>query len=218
MDLFYLIAFLYGSASFIADLIADSTIFVNYKLLSEIVFTVLTLYFIFYNKYISFFISAVYSIGALVSYLFAPHIVDALVWKISIYLSIPVFLYHLFNYKNLLKDLSNENLQAFFFFVVPAIIGLMLLALFEDYLVPEEYGTKKLIDKMLQTVMVMVLLYITNFTSYIKEKYLKGSPESLMMLNSFLLGWFGYVSFSSIFYYFFSYFLEKSMQKSVDTF
>ena len=126
MELVYLVAFFYGSLSFISDLISDSNIFVNYKTISEILFSLLTLYFIFYNKFMSFFITSVYSIGGLVSYLFAPHIVDALVWKISIYFSIPVFIYHLFNYKNLLKDLSQDNLKSFFLFVVPAIIFLML--------------------------------------------------------------------------------------------
>ena len=67
-----------------------------------------------------------------------------------------LFIYHLFNYKNLLKDLSQDNLKSFFLFVVPAIIFLMLLALVEDYLVPEEYGTKKLVDKVIQTIMVII--------------------------------------------------------------
>ena len=208
MEVVYLVAFFYGSLSFISDLISDSNIFVNYKTISEILFSLLTLYFIFYNKFMSFFITSVYSIGGLVSYLFAPHIVDALVWKISIYFSIPVFIYHLFNYKNLLKDLSQDNLKSFFLFVVPAIIILMLLALVEDYLVPEEYGTKKLVDKVIQTIMVIILLYLTNFTAYVKENCFKNAPESLLLFNSFLLGWFGYVSFSSIFYSSFSHLLN----------
>ena len=55
MKLVYLVAFFYGSLSFISDLISDSNIFVNYKTISEILFSLLTLYFIFYNKYMSFF-------------------------------------------------------------------------------------------------------------------------------------------------------------------
>ena len=46
MKLVYLVVFFYGSLSFISDLISDSNIFVNYKTISEILFSLLTLYFI----------------------------------------------------------------------------------------------------------------------------------------------------------------------------
>jgi hypothetical protein len=56
--------------------------------------------------------------------------------------------------------------------------------------------------------MVIILLYLTNFTAYVKDNCFKNAPESLLLFNSFLLGWFGYVSFSSIFYSSFSHLLN----------
>ena len=97
------------------------------------------------------------------------------------------FLYHLLNYKTLLLDLSYDDITSFFYFVIPAIVLLLLFALLEDYLVPEEYSKKKLIDKLLQSLIMCLLLYITNFTSLIKETYLRNSAISLMIFNSFIL-------------------------------
>jgi len=88
---------------------------------------------------------------------------------------------------------------------VPSIAFLLLMALLEDYLVPEEYGMKKLIDKIIQMAIMCTLIYITNYTSFIN---LKESSPALIIFNSFLLGWLGNVVPGIFFYSYFSYLFD----------
>ena len=45
---------------------------------------------------------------------------------------------------------------------MPIVIGALLLALIEDYLVPEEYSTKKIYDKTIQMIVLVSFLYFLN--------------------------------------------------------
>ena len=200
MNSVYAISLIGGILCNIVDHINDSKVLPEYSLVFECLFIGVVVYALLCNKYVSFFVSGLFSIAGIIGLLLVPHTVNSLVWKFCIFGCIPFFIYHLLNYKTLLLDLSYDDITSFFYFVIPAIVLLLLFALLEDYLVPEEYSKKKLIDKLLQSLIMCLLLYITNFTSLIKETYLRNSAISLMIFNSFILGWIGYVT-SSVFFY-----------------
>ena len=200
MNAIYFLALVGGILSNIVDQIIDSEILTKYEFISECLFIGIVVCALLYDKYVSFFVSGLFSVGGILGLLLAPHSVNALVWQISTFVCIPFFIYHLLNYRNILMDLSYDDINSFFYFVIPAVALLLLFALLEDYLVPEEYSKKKLLDKAFQTLSMILILYITNFTSLIKETYLKNSKISRMIFNIFILGWLGNVG-SSVFFY-----------------
>lgn len=184
-----ILSLIYGVLTSIIDYIYDSGLFLEYKLLSEILFMILTLFFFLSNKYISFFGSGLFVVGGIAGMLFAPHAVDAFIWKLSIIISIPIFLYHIINIKSLINSVSSTDIKQFIFNVLPIIAFSLLLALIEDYLVPEEYGNKKLYDKLLQFIILMSFLYILNYSSFSFFNDL--TQINKLILNMFTLAWLG---------------------------
>jgi len=184
-----LFSFIYGILSNIIDYIYDSQLFLEYKLWYESLFIILTLFFFLHNKYISFFGSGLFVFGGIAGILFAPHAVDALIWKICIFISFPIFIYHLFNIKLLINSITNKDITQFIFNVMPIIVFSLLLALLEDYLVPEEYSNKKLYDKILQFIVLISFLYFLNYSSISFFNDL--TDINKLILNTFTLAWFG---------------------------
>jgi len=184
-----LFSFIHGILSNIIDYIYDSQLFLEYKLWYESLFIILTLFFFLHNKYISFFGSGLFVFGGIAGMIFAPHAVDALIWKISILISIPIFLYHIFNIKSLINSVTNKDIIQFIFNVMPIIVFSLLLALLEDYLVPEEYGNKKLYDKMSQFIILLSFLYFLNYSSISFFNDL--TYINKLILNTFSLAWLG---------------------------
>ena len=190
-----ILSFIHGILSNVIDYMYDSNLFLEHKKVFELLFIGITLIFFLSNKYISFFGSGLFVCGGFAGMLFAPHAVEAFIWKSVIYLAIPVFIYHLFNLSALTSDLSTEEIKQFVFKVMPIVIGSLLLALLEDYLVPEEYGNKKLYDKMLQFIVLISFLYILNYSSYFEEL----TQTNKLILNLFTLAWLGNIM-SGVYY------------------
>jgi len=182
-----ILSFIHGILSNIIDYMYDSNLFLEYQKVFELLFIGITLLFFFTNKYISFFGSGLFVCGGFAGMLFAPHAVEAFIWKSVIYLSIPVFIYHIFNLSALTANLSTEEIKQFVFKVMPIVIGSLLLALLEDYLVPEEYGNKKLYDKMFQFIVLVSFLYMLNYSSYFEQL----TQTNKLILNLFTLAWLG---------------------------
>jgi hypothetical protein len=182
-----ILSFIHGILSNVIDYMYDSKLFLEYKKVFELLFIAITIVFFLSNKYISFFASGIFVCGGFAGMLFAPHAVDAFIWKSVIYLSIPVFIYHLVNLSSLTSGLSSEEINQFLFKVMPIVIGSLLLALLEDYLVPEEYGNKKLYDKFFQLIVLSNFLYILNYSYYFKEL----TQTNKLILNLFTLAWLG---------------------------
>ena len=182
-----IISFIHGILSNVIDYMYDSNLFLEYQKVFEFLFIGITLLFFLINKYISFFCSGLFVCGGFAGMLFAPHAVDAFIWKSVIYLSIPVFIYHIFNLSSLTTDLSTEEIKQFLFKVMPIVIGSLLLALLEDYLVPEEYGSKKLYDKIFQLIVLISFLYMLNYSSYFENL----TQTNKLILNLFTLAWLG---------------------------
>lgn len=182
-----ILSFIHGILSNVIDYMYDSNLFLEYQKVFELLFIGITLLFFLTNKYISFFGSGLFVFGGFAGMLFAPHAVDAFIWKSVIYLSIPVFIYHIFNISSLISNLSTEEIKQFLFIVMPIVIGSLLIALLEDYLVPEEYGNKKLYDKIFQFIVLISFLYILNYSSYFE----KLTQTNKLILNLFTLAWLG---------------------------
>jgi hypothetical protein len=182
-----ILSFIHGIISNVIDYMYDSKLFLEYKKVFELLFIAITIFFFLSNKYISFFGSGLFVCGGFAGMLFAPHAVDAFIWKSVIYLSIPVFIYHLVNLSSLTRELSSEEINQFLFKVMPIVGGALLLALLEDYLVPEEYGNKKLYDKFFQLIVLSNFLYILNYSYYFKEL----TQTNKLILNLFTLAWLG---------------------------
>ena len=182
-----ILSFIHGILSNIIDYMYDSNLFLEHQKVFELLFIGITLLFFLTNKYISFFASGLFVCGGFAGMLFAPHAVDAFIWKSVIYLSIPVFIYHMFNLSALTADVSTEEIKQFVFKVMPIVIGSLLLALLEDYLVPEEYGNKKLYDKLFQCIVLISFLYMLNYSSYFQEL----TQTNKLILNMFTLAWLG---------------------------
>jgi len=183
------LSFIHGILSNIVDYIYDSNLFLDYKFIFELLFLILTLFLLFINKYISFFGSGLFLFGGIAGFLLAPHAVDAFIWKLCIAISIPIFLYHIVNIKSLINSLTDKDITQFIFNVIPIIGFSLLLALLEDYLVPEEYGNKKLYDKILQFILLISFLYILNFSSF--SFFNNFTNTNKLILNTFTIAWLG---------------------------
>lgn len=183
-----ILSFIVGCLINVVDYMNDSNLFLKYKFISELLFFCLILFLFLYNKYVSFFGSGIFVFGGgIAGMLFAPHAVEAMIWKSVIYLAIPVFIYHIFNLSSLTADLSKEEINQFLFKVMPIVIGALMLALLEDYLVPEEFGNKKLYDKIFQTVVLILFIYLLNYSSYFENF----SNINKLLLNLFSISWLG---------------------------
>ena len=182
-----ILAFFVGCLTSIIDYMNDSNLFLNYKFIAELLFFCTTLYFFLSNKYISFFGSGLFVVGGFVGSIITPHAIEAFIWKSVIYLAIPVFMYHILNVRLLINDLSSEDIRQFIFKVIPIVIGSLLLALVEDYMVPEEYSNKKLYDKIFQFVVLLIFLYMLNN----HKIFINLTDLNKLILNIFTISWFG---------------------------
>lgn len=184
------ISFIYGILSNVIDYMYDSELFLENKQFFELIFVLLTIFFFLYNKYISFFGTGLFVAGGIGGFIFAPHAVDAPIWKNLIYLSIPIFIYHILHLNSLIESFTGEDIKQFIFRVIPIVCISLLFALIEDYIVPEEHGKKKLYDKIFQFVILIVLLYFLNYSSYFQEL----TNPNLLILNIFYLAWLGNIT------------------------
>jgi len=195
-----ILAFIYGVLIKIIDDIYDSNIFLDYKLITDVTVIGLTLFFFLYDRFVSFFGSGLFTIGGIAGLILIPRSVDAMIWRILIYLAIPIFIYHLFNLDSLTALLMPEDISQFLFTVMPIIVISLILMLIEDYLVPEEYGNKKLYDKLFQVIATGSFIYFLNFSSYFSEL----TDKNRLMLNIFFIGWLGGVIVSTFMLLFFT--------------
>ena len=96
-------------------------------------------------------------------------------------------MYHILNIQLLINDLSSEDIRQFIFKVIPIVTGSLLLALVEDYMVPEEYSNKKLYDKIFQFVVLLIFLYMLNN----HKIFIHLTDLNKLILNLFTISWFG---------------------------
>jgi hypothetical protein len=177
MNIHY-ISFIYG----ILVKIVDDIIFFQCLLI------MLTIYVIFFNTKLSTIASFTFTIGGVIALIFIPHSVSAAIWKLIILLSIPKFLQHLKKVKDIYNGSTSLDIRNLYYFVLPVLIFSIVFSIIEDFLVPEETSNRKLIDKALQSIMMISFLLIINFIA--KKINLKEDHKQLLITLAY--GWLGY--------------------------
>lgn len=188
------ISFIYGILVKIVDDIIDLNIFQSYNLFFKFLLIVLTIYVIFFNAQLSNIASFTFTIGGLIALIFIPHAVSARIWKLIILLSIPKFLQNLQMVIDIYNRLTAHEVKNLYYFVIPVLIWSILFAIIEDILVPEEVGNRKLIDKFLQSMMMISFILTIDFIA--KKIHLKEDHKQLLVTLAY--GWLGYAVTSVI--------------------
>lgn len=187
MNIHY-ISFIYGILVKIVDDIIDLNIFQSYSLFFQCLLIMLTIYVIFFNTKLSTIASFTFTIGGVIALIFIPHSVSATIWKLIILLSIPKFLQHLKKVKDIYNGSTSLDIRNLYYFVLPVLIFSIVFSIIEDFLVPEETSNRKLIDKALQSIMMISFLLIINCIA--KKINLKEDYKQLLITLAY--GWLGY--------------------------
>jgi len=188
------IAFLYGILVKIVDDIIDFHIFPQYSLFFQFILILLTIYVVFYNKILSPIASITFTIGGILAFFFIPHSVNSNIWKIIILLSIPNCLKNITDMSDIYNSLETKDIKNLFYFVYPLLFMATAFSIIEDILVPEEYSKTKIIDKTLQSIMMMIFIYMLPFLA----KKINLREDIMEMLRILAWGWMGYAITSVI--------------------
>lgn len=188
------IAFLYGLLVKIVDDINDFHIFTAYKPVFELILILLSVYVVFINKQLAPIASCTFAIGGLIAFLFIPHAVDADIWKFIIILSIPCCLYYIAKFTDLWTHLTTTDIHNLSYFILPLTVIAIVFSIIEDILVPEEQGNRKLIDKILQSIAMILFLYIIHPLA--SKINLNELHKQLLIIVAH--GWLGYAITSVI--------------------
>ena len=188
------IAFLYGILVKIVDDIIDFHIFPQYSLFFQFILILLTIYVVFYNKILSPIASITFTIGGILAFFFIPHSVNSNIWKIIILLSIPNCLKNITDMSDIYNSLETKDIKNLFYFVFPLLFMATAFSIIEDILVPEEYSKTKIIDKIFQSMMMMIFIYILPFLA----KKINLREDMREMLRILAWGWMGYAITSVI--------------------
>ena len=188
------ISFIYGILVKIVDDIIDLNIFQSYSLFFQCLLIMLTIYVIFFNTKLSTIASVTFTIGGGIALIFIPHSVSATIWKLIILLSVPKFLQHLKKVRDIYNGSTSLDIKNLYYFVLPVLILSIVFSIIEDFLVPEETGNRKLIDKSLQSIMMISFLLTIDFIA--KKINLKKDHKQLLITLAY--GWLGYALTSVI--------------------
>lgn len=188
------IAFLYGILVKIVDDIIDFHIFPQYSLFFQFILILLTIYVVFYNKILSPIASITFTLGGILAFFFIPHSVNSNIWKIIILLSIPNCLKNITDMSDIYNSLETKDIKNLFYFVFPLLFMATAFSIIEDILVPEEYSKTKIIDKIFQSMMMMIFIYLLPFLA----KKINLREDIMEMLRILAWGWMGYAITSVI--------------------
>ena len=184
-----IISFIYGFIMNILDDIYDMSIFQNYKLLFECIFLIISVYILFLRDDIGLILTLVCVIGSIVGILFANHVVNDPAWVISMILGVIGIFYHFDLIKKNMNEISKLNYKKILKFLIPSLTFVIALCLIEDKLVPENLSKRKIIDRIIQIILFVIL--IINISKL--DKYLEHNNflKKIILYSSY--GWLGYV-------------------------
>jgi hypothetical protein len=158
-----LLSFIYGILVKIVDDIYDNNLLLNYKYLFVSLLLLLTAYIIFFTKdlYILWTIALV---GLGIIGVIHPPLIDILPWKVSVGLGLVGFIYH---FPRLKTFILNRNKNDIIFLACYGILcGIILLI--EDRVLTEEYSKRKLIIRLLGSLLTLgILLYREKIKKFI---------------------------------------------------
>ncbi len=197
------IGFLLGISMKVLDEIYDAKILVEYTAILEFIVISLLIYGYVKEKYTSFIISLSISLFCVFFTFYSPVVIENFAWKIGTLISYMVLIYHLYNYRNLVKDLTEDDVEAFKYSIIPLIFIFILTLTMEDYLFPEERGTLKLASRSFVVLLFAAVYYMLNFTG-IKNILFYNSDKFISSVNFMLFFSSGYCITSVLFLTLFS--------------
>ena len=102
----------------------------------------------------------------------------------------------------IIKDLEKKDLHNLIYWIIPLFIGVTILCIIEDKIIPEEFSNRKILDRIIQ---VIGVLFFIMFNLSIKEKFNINADHTRLLVYS-AFSWLGYIvsSLGSQFYYNFS--------------
>ena len=193
-----IIALLYGILVDIVDDINDYNVGVKYKEFMETALILLTIYILFFNRDLGIPASFIFTFGGIIGLLFAPHIVDANIWKITIFLAILAFFSYM---RENLHFINKKDIENFKRMIVPVSILATILSLIEDKFIPEEVSMLKLYDRIFQV--AVVILFINYADTLMTNINLSKIQKNGLQWAAW--GWLGYAgtSVASLLYFLF---------------
>jgi hypothetical protein len=171
--------FLFGLLLGIIDTIYDQQMNIHFLLKKtiELLLIVLTLYVNYFDKRLS--LPASFILGGIEGafLLLVPkhNLVGLGLYKIIGYVSIPSFLYNVY---------QKEYEMVYFYKLIPIYIACIVFWIIEDKLVPEEISLRKLIDKILQSCVLLILLFFSKINTF--------NEKQRLFLIFPAIGWIGY--------------------------
>ena len=123
--------------------------------------------------------------------LFAPHIVDANIWKITIFLGVLAFFSYI---REILHFINKKDIENFKIIIIPVAILATILSLIEDKFIPEEVSMLKLYDRIFQV--VIITLFINYADTLTKKMSLSEKQKNGLQWAAW--GWLGYTGASVV--------------------
>ena len=183
-----IISFLFGVLVNIVDDINDYNIYKNLQTPFETILILLTIYVLFIDEKLSPIASSIFFLGGIIGLLFAPHIVDAPIWMAIIVLSVLPFLYTLSRLWTVRREINIKDWKNAVLLILPLFLVSVVFSLIEDKLVPEEVSETKLVERVMQCILVSIFLYIL---PQVHNQY-KLSVIQYQGLAIAAWGWLGY--------------------------
>ena len=183
-----IISFIFGILVNIVDDINDYNIYKKWQTPLETILILLTIYILFLDKQLSPIASSIFFLGGMIGLIFAPHIVDAPIWMAIIVLSILPFLYMLRQLWEERREIDIKDWKNAALVIFPLFLFSVVFSLVEDKLVPEEVSKTKLVERIMQCIMVSIFLYIL---PQVHNQY-KLSIIQYQGLEIAAWGWLGY--------------------------
>jgi len=184
-----IISFIFGVLVKIVDDINDYNIYKEFQTSFESILLLLTMYILFLDKQLHAVASSIFFLGGIIGLVFAPHIVDAQIWRWIILLSILPFFHTLWKIYKERKNINIKDWKNAVFLILPLVIFAIIFSLIEDKLVPEEISKIKLVERIFQSTMVTIFIYILPQL----QMHYKLSATQYQGLSAAAWGWLGYV-------------------------
>ena len=141
-----ILGFFFGILINIVDDINDYKVGTKYKIFFETLLVILSIYILYLDRNLGPIASLIFSLGGIIGLFFAPHIIDANIWRLIIALSIPPLFYYLSIFWKERDKIKKKDIHNFILILTPLFILSVIFSLLEDYLVPEEFSQTKLIE------------------------------------------------------------------------
>ena len=183
-----IISFIFGILVNIVDDINDYNIYKKWQTPLETILILLTIYILFLDEQLSHIASSIFFLGGMIGLIFAPHIVDAPIWMAIIVLSLLPFLYTLRQLWAERREIDIKDWKNAVLVIFPLFLFSVVFSLVEDKLVPEEVSKTKLVERIMQYLMVSIFLYIL---PQVHNQY-KLSIIQYQGLEIAAWGWLGY--------------------------